>query len=375
MLKYLPRAILIVSLLLFISFHGNVGAREQYRVKDVPNVQLQDYTQFVSDPEGVLSPTDRSELNRQILELRDSLTIQIAIVIIPAIDEWKYSDARDFANSLFNDWGIGEKENDNGLLILLLTQRDQREITFETGYGVEGVLTDGICKLIQTNVMIPYLKEEQWGKGLLEGLAEIKRVMNGDSEILRAEQNRIAQEEKELKGILAFGGLWNLLGVGAFYYLDHKQRKREKNSALNYRQYIRKKENESTSLILLVFMFLIGWVVYEVLNAIFGKKHSVGDSDHQILCENCGQKGLVKYQGKKIVREARITQKGLYGHQFHCKNCGYTNELLVPFDYITPTKRFGSGGGFGGFGGGFGGGGGGSWGGGMSGGGGASTRF
>lgn len=374
MMKRLGKPIYLLTLLVSLCFLSQVEAREQYRVRDVPNVQLRDYTQFVSDPEGQLTPAERAELNRQILELRDSLTVQIAIVVLPAIDDWKYSDARDFANKLFNDWGIGEKANDNGLLILLLTDEEQREITFETGYGVEGVLTDGICKLIQTEKMIPYLKEEQWGKGLLEGLTEIKRVMEGDSEILKLEGARLEQEEREAKGILSFLGIWNVLGLGAFFILDGKQRRDENNGHLSYRQFLRKKGNGNTSQVLLVLLFFIGWVVYEILNLLMGRKHSVGDLQHQILCENCGQKGYVNYRGKKIVREARALQKGLLGHKFHCKNCGYTNELLEPFNYVPPTRHFGGGTG-GGFGGGSWGGGGGSWGGGMSGGGGASTRF
>lgn len=374
MMKRLGKPIFLLILFISLCFYSHAEAREQYRVKDVPNVQLQDYTQFVSDPEGQLTSAELAELNRQILELRDSLTVQIAIVVLPAIDDWKYSDGRDFANKLFNDWGIGEKANDNGLLILLLTDGEQREITFETGYGVEGVLTDGICKLIQTEKMIPYLREEQWGKGLLEGLMEIKRVMEGDSEILKLEEARLEQERKETRRLLSFLGIWNLLGLGAFFYLDGKQRRDEKDRHLSYRQFLRKKENENTSIVLLVIMFMIGWVVYEILNLLMGRKHSVGDLQHQILCENCGQKGFVHYRGKKVVREARVMQKGLFGHKFHCNHCGYTNELLVPFNYVPPTRHFGGGSG-GGFGGGSWGGGGGSWGGGMSGGGGASTSF
>ena len=83
--------------------------------------------------------------------------MEIAIVVLPAIDGDTYGSAREFANELFNTWSIGKKETDRGLLIQLITNEDNRENTFEVGYGLEGELTDGLCKLIQKHRMIPPL--------------------------------------------------------------------------------------------------------------------------------------------------------------------------------------------------------------------------
>ena len=68
----------------------SAAAQTTYRVEDVPNVQLIDYTRFVSDPND-------------------------------SIDGDKYGSAREFANELFNIWGIGNRETNRGLLILLIT--------------------------------------------------------------------------------------------------------------------------------------------------------------------------------------------------------------------------------------------------------------
>lgn len=372
-MREIRRIIIITLLLLPLSF-SSAKAQKEYRVKDVPNIQLRDRTQFVSDPEGVLSINELTTLNQEILEMRDSLTVQVAIVILPAIDGSRYGDAREFANELFNDWGIGIKNADNGLLILLLTAEGHREITFETGYAVEGVLTDGLSKLIQTKVMVPHFKQGEWGEGLISGLTEIRKAMEGDSELLRAEQERQAQESAEIASFLKMFGLWNLFGLLVIYLTDRWYTKRMKKQAISYKQFIKRQDAPLPSMMLIYFLvFTIAFFIYIIIIAMIGRSRRKETLEHFIRCEHCGHQGLVKYDGATIARKARIGINGLRAYQFHCDNCGYTHEELIPFKYIAPMSSsrgsgpWGGGGGFGG--------GGGSWGGGMSGGGGASTRF
>ena len=134
-----------------------------YTIEQVPNVQLENAAHYVTDPQGILSAQQRDSLNTISRQLRDSTTTQMAIVVLPAIDREKYADAREFAFELFNYWKLGEKKVDNGLLILLLTNPDEREITFEVGYGLEEYLPDGLCKYIQTELMIPKMKGGDYG--------------------------------------------------------------------------------------------------------------------------------------------------------------------------------------------------------------------
>lgn len=66
------------------------------------------------------------------------------------------------------------------MVILLVT--DQRCIQFYTGYGLEGVLPDAICKRIQTKYMIPYLKDGNWNAGMVAGLKATCQVLDGSME-------------------------------------------------------------------------------------------------------------------------------------------------------------------------------------------------
>ncbi|WP_179859277.1 TPM domain-containing protein [Tannerella forsythia] len=153
-------------------------AQRRYRTGDVPNVQLRHGKQYVSDPENIICFREQAQLNRLLGELRDSLHIETAIVVLPAIDLDQYDSTRKFANKLFNTWGIGDKQTNRGLLIVLLTNDEAREIVFETGTGLKNELTDAVCKEIQTHHMIPLFRKQAFGEGLLAGVKEVRRVMS-----------------------------------------------------------------------------------------------------------------------------------------------------------------------------------------------------
>jgi uncharacterized protein len=76
---------------------------------------------------------------------------------------------------LFTTWGIGKKDKDNGLLLLLVV--DQRTVRFHTGSGIEGVLPDVICKRIQRDYMVPDFKNGNYNAGVLAGLQQVTRIL------------------------------------------------------------------------------------------------------------------------------------------------------------------------------------------------------
>ena len=92
----------LIALLVALTTWSATAQTTTYRVEDVPNVQLIDYTRFVSDPNDAIDEADEAALNQRIGYLRDSLGVEIAVVVLPAIDGDKYGSAREFANELFN---------------------------------------------------------------------------------------------------------------------------------------------------------------------------------------------------------------------------------------------------------------------------------
>lgn len=158
---------------------------QKYTVETVPNQKLIDGS-YVSNPDRILSDEAVAEINQKLSELESQTTVQIAVVVINSIGE---ADLFDFAQDLFNSWGIGNAEKDNGLLILMVM--DQRTVRFHTGYGLEGVLPDVVCKRIQMEYMIPSFRDGEFEKGLLAGIDRTITILSNPEyqEELRAEEH------------------------------------------------------------------------------------------------------------------------------------------------------------------------------------------
>ena len=159
------------AIFLFV-FLPLVSLAGTYTVDDVPNPKRQSLSNYVSDPDHYLTGDEISTINSMLLRLEDSTTAQVAVVVLESID---YLVPKEFATELFRKWGIGQADVNNGLLILMVI--DQRRMEFETGYGLEPVLTDGVCKRIQVERMVPLAKEGRYGQALIDGIEEVNRIL------------------------------------------------------------------------------------------------------------------------------------------------------------------------------------------------------
>ncbi|MDE7305065.1 MAG: TPM domain-containing protein, partial [Alistipes sp.] len=145
-----------------------------WRADEIPNVQVADRMRYVSDPDGILPAAAVSRLDSLCAALRSQGLAQVAVV---AVDDIEGGDPFSFAIGLFRRWGVGRKEVDNGLGILLV--KDLREIRFVTGGGLEGVLPDALCKRIQLDYMLPYFRQGDYGRGMVAGVEAVAQVLQG----------------------------------------------------------------------------------------------------------------------------------------------------------------------------------------------------
>ena len=99
----------------------------EYRVEDVPNVQVVNRNHYVTDPDNVLGEEVQSHINMLLAQLRDSNSVEAVVVMLPSIGN---EDINHFATELFTHWGVGKASNDNGLLFLVVM--DQRQIVIRT---------------------------------------------------------------------------------------------------------------------------------------------------------------------------------------------------------------------------------------------------
>lgn len=182
-----------------------------YSIENVPNVHAMDRRMHVSDPDGLLMAETSTEISRMLTLLEDSTGIQSMVVMLPSIGN---EDIFDFAHNLFRHWGIGNEESNNGLLILYVA--DQRKIRFTTGYGLEGVLPDAICKRIQSRYMIPHFRKGNTDLGMLQGTKAVVAVLDGSMKA-----NNTEEEASLLEILLTIGAI--VLIIGLPIWLIHRQ--------------------------------------------------------------------------------------------------------------------------------------------------------
>ena len=162
-----------ICLLLLLLLSGLRGSAQPYTVETIPNPKQSSSPDYVSNPDHILSADAVMQINAILRTLEDSTTTQVAVVCVNTIGE---AVPKDFATALFKKWGLGYQQKNNGLLVLLV--KDQHRIEMETGYGLEGILPDAVCKRIQVEKMVPQAKTGDFDGALIEGSKEIARLIS-----------------------------------------------------------------------------------------------------------------------------------------------------------------------------------------------------
>lgn len=171
-------------------------------------------TGLVNDFANVIPPSFERKIGGITTELLNKTGTPVVVVTMPDIGGADYND---YANRLYEAWGIGKKGEDKGVLIFVAVK--ERKMRIETGYGVEGILPDGLVGEIRDRYMIPYLKKNSYGEGLLNGTAAISQVIAKDAGVKLTGQVpvRVPKERRSRLSFfplilifffLMFGGRW-----------------------------------------------------------------------------------------------------------------------------------------------------------------------
>jgi len=133
-------------------------------------------TGFVNDFAAVLTAAEKAELERTLSEFEKQSGNEIAIAIVPSLegDTEQY-----YAVKLFEEWGIGKKGRDNGLLILHAP--NERKIWIEVGYGLEPYITDAKASSIYRNILSPEFKKGSYAEGYRQAVAAIIATLAGQT--------------------------------------------------------------------------------------------------------------------------------------------------------------------------------------------------
>lgn len=166
------RTTLLATLLFFVANY----IQAQWEPQTVIN-QHTINNSYVSDADGNLNATEIKELNQILQQIEKETGVQFAIVLLNEISEkWEIMG---FGVELFNKWGIGPKETDKGLLLLIV--KNTRDWRFFSGYGLEGALPDALLFKLGNTYIVSAFQEGNYGKGLIDVSVQINKILSNDN--------------------------------------------------------------------------------------------------------------------------------------------------------------------------------------------------
>ncbi len=130
----------------------------------------------IVDQANIIPAATRNTIEPKLADLEAKSGIQLVVATITSLDG---QEIEPYANELFRTWKLGEKDKNNG--VLLLVAPNEHRVRIEVGYGLEGTLTDALSKVIITNAMTPRFKTGDFGGGIARGVDDIITVLTTDS--------------------------------------------------------------------------------------------------------------------------------------------------------------------------------------------------
>lgn len=157
-------------------------------------------TGLVNDYAGLLTSSERSQLEALAREIKNKADIEVAFATMDSIPEGQ--DIALYTTELAHRWGVGGKESDRGAMILYSTGRadGDRQVFLATGYGLEGDIPDGYAGRIRDQVLIPYLKRGETLNAFAGAALAIVERVAPNANITGNAPSRMSREQREPKG-------------------------------------------------------------------------------------------------------------------------------------------------------------------------------
>lgn len=359
----------LASVLASVALLGVAADVHAESIESVTNPR-ESYGGWVSDMAGVFTPGERDSLDAIIDRLERDNGAEIAVVTVRSTEE---RTPREYATALFNRWGIGKRDPDNGVLVLIVT--GARRIEVETGYGAEAVLPDGRIGRILDSDVIPRFRDGDWGGGAIAGVESMAAALR--EEPAPALPLTSAPERRPfpivlllaLSGLLAAGGAW----------FQHARITRHCSTCGRRMRLLSEQEDDAYLDAMEQFeerLQSVNHVAWrcDACQTLHLEHHPAWFSGYR-KCPRCSRRTLAR--SSITLRQPTYTSEGQREITEECKlpRCGYVRKTKQAIARLEESSSSSSSGGFGGGRSSGGGGGGGSFGGGSSGGGGAGRSW
>jgi uncharacterized protein len=140
-------------------------------------------TGYVNDFAGVIDSDNEARIRTLCEELESRTGAELVVVTVATVGDMDYAD---YATRLFEKWGIGKKDKDNGVMLFLTV--GERRVRIDVGYGLEGILPDITSGHILDNYVMPEFRSGDFGAGLLRGATAIAGVIAQDAGVQIGEE-------------------------------------------------------------------------------------------------------------------------------------------------------------------------------------------
>jgi len=157
---------ILARLCIALLFIGNAAAALDFPV----------LTGRIVDGANILSLGAEQQLEQAFTDYERRTSNQIVVATVPALQGLTIED---YGVQLGRHWKIGQKDKDNGLLLIVAP--NEREVRIEVGYGLEGVMTDALANQIITSIILPHFREGRMEEGVMRGADAILNVLGGNN--------------------------------------------------------------------------------------------------------------------------------------------------------------------------------------------------
>lgn len=310
----------------------------------IPNPRLRDGT-WVTDMPGALRAETITQLNSAITEFERTTGGEMAVVVISSLDGLSIEET---AVKLFELWGIGKKDKDNGLLLLWST--GDRRVRVEVGYGLEGVLPDGKTGAILDAYVIPKFKEGQFDEGVLAGVDALLRAARNEQVELPAAASESYESGWPGLGTVVMTVLGAIpVGLGSLFGFRKWRRVRRRRCASCHSLMVRLSEAEDDALLKEGQQAeeRVGSVDYDVWKCPRCSNHFtlrypkwISNFDKCPQCRN-----RTKSSTETVIESATTSSSGRARVVESCAFCSFTSEHIKVLPRIESSSSSSSGGG------------------------------
>jgi uncharacterized protein len=146
---------------------------------------------YVNDFAGILDAETRLELESLLRDTEQKTTAEVVVATVASLDGMTVEQ---YGNELFRAWGIGQREKDNGVLVLVAP--NDREMRIEVGYGLEPILPDGLAGEIIRTEFLPRFRDGDFRTGIGSGVRRVVAIVHRNQSLSTEERQRLLDRER-----------------------------------------------------------------------------------------------------------------------------------------------------------------------------------